>query len=66
MSWLKWAAPALAVLVIVLLIGFMSEVPTARATPAETLTEWIALIAAILSAIAGVLTAWKKPDEPKK
>lgn len=62
MSW-KWIAPILAAIGFVLVVVLMMRPTMGRATPGDTITEWLALIATILSAIVGALQALKKPDQ---
>ena len=61
-TWVKWVAPAFAVLAVIFIIIYLSHSSVTRAGTVSSITEWIALISAILSAIAGVLVNWKKPE----
>lgn len=65
-TWLKWSAPILAALAAVLVIFFLSRPAMGRATSMDTVVEWLAALAAVISAIAGALAALKKPGEPQK
>lgn len=63
-TWLKWGAPILAALAAVLVFVFLSRPAMGRATTMDSLVEWLAALAAVISAIAGALAALKKPETP--
>ena len=64
-TWGKWVAPVLAALAFVLVLIFLSRPSMGRATGMDSIVEWLAALAAIISAIAGALSALQKPKPPE-